>query len=321
MLFRSVMNSCNVALMDIALEMGPDIMWKYFEDFGLFDSTGIDLVGEGDPLIWSEEEFKGPYGTMSVAISSFGQTMKITPIQMITAFAAVINGGHLLEPYLVQTITDKDGNAVYYHETTEVRQVISEATSSTLRGILESVVSDGSGHNATVNGYRIGGKTGTSEKRDEKGDDVICSFMGFAPADDPQVLVLIAYDSPKRSGPGSNYTASGTYISGGNITAPMAGRLIGSILDYIGVEKRYSDDELAGADKPMPYVIGKELTVAKGQVQNAGFECRTVGAGSIVTHQIPAAGVSVPGGSTVVLYLGETAPTDTVEMPSNSLPS
>ena len=140
--------------------------------------------------------------------------------------------------------------------------------------------------------------------------------MGFAPADDPQVLVLIAYDSPKRSGPGSNYTASGTYISGGNITAPMAGRLIGSILDYIGVEKRYSDDELAGADKPMPYVIGKELTVAKGQVQNAGFECRTVGAGSIVTHQIPAAGVSVPGGSTVVLYLGETAPTDTVEMPS-----
>ena len=315
-LTKAVMNSCNVALMDIALEMGPDIMWKYFEDFGLFDSTGIDLVGEGDPLIWSEEEFKGPYGTMSVAISSFGQTMKITPIQMITAFAAVINGGHLLEPYLVQTITDKDGNAVYYHETTEVRQVISEATSSTLRGILESVVSDGSGHNATVNGYRIGGKTGASEKRDEKGDDVICSFMGFAPADDPQVLVLIAYDSPKRSGPGSNYTASGTYISGGNITAPMAGRLIGSILDYIGVEKRYSDDELAGADKPMPYVIGKELTVAKGQVQNAGFECRTVGAGSIVTHQIPAAGVSVPGGSTVVLYLGETAPTDTVEMPS-----
>ena len=254
---------------------------------------------------------------MSVAISSFGQTMKVTPIQMITAFAAVINGGHLLEPYLVQSITDSDGGTVYYHETSEVRQVISETTSDTVRSILESVVANGSGHNASMAGYRIGGKTGTSEKRDEEGDDVICSFMGFAPADDPQVLVLLAYDSPRRSSPGSNYTASGTYISGGNITAPMAGSLIASILDYMGVEKQYSEGELAGAeDTLMPRVIGSELTVAKGTLQNTGFNVRTVGTGSIVTGQLPSPGVSIPGGSTVVLYLDETVPEEQVETPN-----
>lgn len=315
-LTKAVMNSCNVALMDIGAEIGPDIIWKYWEDFGLFDSTGIDLVGEGTPVFWSEEEFKGPYGAQSVATSSFGQTFKVTPIQMITAFASLVNGGHLLEPYLVQSISDQDGNNVFYHETTEVRQVISETTSDIIRGILESVVTSGSGHNAVMNGYRIGGKTGTSEKRDEEGDDVICSFMGFAPADDPQVLVLLAYDSPKRSAPGSNYTTSGTYISGGNITAPMAGKLIASVLDYIGVERQYSDDELVRADAPMPYVVGKELTVAKSQIQNAGFECRTVGAGSIVTHQVPSSGVYIPGGSTVVLYLDENIPAEQVEVPS-----
>ena len=167
-----------------------------------------------------------------------------------------------------------------------------------------------------MSGYRIGGKTGTSEKRDElDNDDVICSFMGFAPVDNPQVLVLVAYDTPKRSAPGSNYIASGTYISGGNIAAPMAGQLIAKILDYIGVEKQYTSDELAGADAYMPYVIGKELTVAKGQLQNAGFECRTVGTGNTVTHQVPAAGVSIPGGSNVILYLGNDAPVAQVETP------
>ena len=317
-LTHAVMNSCNVALMDIGEEIGPDIMWKYWEDFGLFDTTGIDLGGEVGSIMFDEDLFKGPYGEMSVEIASFGQTFKVTPLQMITAFAALINGGHLMQPYLVQTISDEDGNTVYYHETNEVRQVISESTSDKVRGILEQVVGDseGSGHNASMSGYRIGGKTGTSEKRDEEGDDVMCSFMGFAPADDPQVLVLLVYDSPERSGPSSNYTPHGTYISGGNITAPMAGGLIANILDYMGVEKQYTDDELAGADAPMPRVTSLELTVAKGMLQNAGFNCRTVGTGNTVTAQVPAAGVSIPGGSTVILYLGEEAPVGQVETPS-----
>ncbi len=258
-----------------------------------------------------------------MATSSFGQTFGISPIQMITAFASVINGGHLLQPYLVQSITDGDGNTVYYHETTEVRQVISEDTSDKVRNILEQVVStkEGSGHNASQSGYRIGGKTGTSENIaiksiDPNNDDVMCSFMGFAPADDPQVLALLVYDTPQRSAPRSNHTASGTYISGGNIAAPMAGQLIGSILDYMGIERQYSGDELAGPDTPMPKVTGQELTVAKGNLQKAGFECRTVGTGSIVQGQVPAAGASIPSGSTVVLYLGEDAPGEQVAVPS-----
>ena len=318
-LTHAVMNSCNVALMDIAGEIGAETTWKYWEDFGLFEKTGIDLAGEMKGIFWTEEHFKSVNASQELATSSFGQRFKVTPLEMISAFAAVINGGHLFQPYLVQTISDGDGNTVFYHETQEVRQVISESTSDKVRGILEQVVGDpkGSGHNANMIGYRIGGKTGTSEK--EVGNtDVMCSFMGFAPADDPQVLVLVVYDSPKRSAPGSNYTASGTYISGGNIAAPMTGALIANILDYMGIEKQYSSDELVGPDTPMPYVVGKELTVAKGTVQNQGFECRTMGTGSIVTHQVPAAGVSIPSGSNVILYLGDEAPADQVETPDLS---
>ncbi len=320
-LTHAVMNSCNVALMDIGEAIGAETMWRYWEDFGLRETTGIDLGGEVNSIMFDEDTFKGPYGEMSVEIGSFGQTFKVTPIQMITAFASLINGGHLMQPYLVQSIADSDGNTLYYHDPVEVRQVISESTSDKVRGILEQVVGDsaGSGHNASQSGYRIGGKTGTSEKRDElDNDDVMCSFMGFAPADDPQVLVLLVYDSPKRSAPKSNYIASGTYISGGNIAAPMAGALIGSILDYIGVEKQYSSDELTGVDAAMPRVTNLELTVAKGMLQNAGFNCRTVGTGNTVTGQVPAAGVSIPSGSTVVLYLDEEAPTEQVEVPELS---
>ena len=319
-LTKAVGNSCNVALMNIAEEIGPEITWKYWQDFGLMEKTGIDLSGEEKGIFWTEEHFKSINASLELATSSFGQRFKVTPLEMITAFAAVINGGHLLQPYVVQSITDGDGNTTFYHETVEVRQVISESTSEKMRGILESVVANDSGHNASQIGYRIGGKTGTSELLDREkqpgyNKDVMCSFMGFAPADDPRVLVLVVYDTPKRSGVGSSYTAGGTYISGGNIAAPMAGALIANILDYMGIEKQYSADELAGAAAPMPYVVGSELTVAKGAVQSAGFECRTVGTGNVVTHQVPAAGVSIPGGSNVILYLGEEAPDGQVATP------
>lgn len=316
-LTKAVMNSCNVALMEIGARIGADVMWEYFENFGLNDYTGIELY-EGESQLWDEDLFKGPYGALSVATASFGQGLAVTPIQMIRAFSAVINGGHLLTPYLVQSATDSDGNTVYYHEVEEVRQVISESTSETMREILEAVVGGGgSGRNAYMAGYRIGGKTGTSETFDENGQrsqDVICSFMGFAPVDDPQVIVLLAYDTPERAG-GSNYTVSGTYISGGNIAAPMAGELIASILDYLGVEKQYTSDELASTDTTMIRTTGYELTVAKGLLLDRGLNCRTVGNGNIVVDQIPKAGVSIPGGSTVILYLDDTAPTDQVEVP------
>ncbi len=314
-LTEALENSCNVALMDIAEKIGADTFWGYLEDFGLFEATGIDLLGEGDSLFAKEETFTGPYGASSLATYSFGQTFKVTPIQMIRAFSATINGGHLLTPYMVQSAEDSDGNTVYYREVEEMRQVISETTSESIRKMLESVVSKGSGKNAYMSGYRIGGKTGTSEKIGEEGDDVICSFMGFAPVDNPQVIVLLAYDSPERSAPGSNYTPTGTYISGGNITAPMAGKLLGSVLDYLGVEKQYTPEELAAADVRMPHVVGYELTVATSVLSQSGLRARTVGTGNKVVGQIPASYASIPGSSTVILYLSEEAPTDEVEVP------
>ena len=315
-------NSCNDAMMQIAAKMGPELFWDYLENYGFFDSTGIDLYGEGTSVFWpgGEEFFTSIYGETSLAVGSFGQTFKITPIQMITAFASIINGGHLLQPYLVQSISDDSGNNIYYHQVQEVRQVVSEETSATLRTMLESVVASpkASGRNAYMAGYRIGGKTGTSEKRDETTGDLICSFMGFAPVDNPKVLVLLAYDSPAQSVPGSSYTPSGTYISGGNISAPMAGQLIADILDYMGVEKQYTTEELEVADTTMINVTGYELTVAKGLLTDRGIRCRTVGSGNTVTGQLPKSGVTIPGSSTVILYLGEEVPTDKVKVPNLS---
>ncbi len=320
-LTQAVANSCNVALMQIALKLGAEKFYDYLEDYGYRGTTGIDLAGEGTNITLDRASFTGPYGQSSLAVYSFGQTFKTTPIQHITAFASVINGGHLMEPYVVQSIRDDEGSTVYYHEPVEVRQTVSQSTSDTVRGILEYVVNKGSGHNAYQAGYRIAGKTGTSEKidmrtpEDPDNDDVICSFMGYAPADDPKVLVLLAYDTPKRSAPHSNYTADGTYISGGNITAPMAGKLIAGILDYMGVEKQYSAEELSSADVTLRQVTGYELTVAMGRLQGQGLGFRTVGTGQTVVKQVPSAGVSVPGGSTIVLYLGDEAPPEQVEVP------
>lgn len=317
-LTEALENSCNVALMEIAQRMGAETFWEYLEDYGLFDQTGIDLSGEGKSVFWAggKDYFTSANGLSSLAVASFGQTFKVTPIRMITSFASVINGGHLLEPYVVEKISDSDGNTVSYHETTEIRQVVSEETSSKIREMLESVVANGTGKNAYMAGYRIGGKTGTSEKRDETTDDVVVSFMGFAPADNPQVLVLVALDSPKRKSNGSMYTASGTYISGGNMAAPIAGQLIAEILDYMGVEKQYTQSELSGTDTVVPSLVGGDLATAQKTLEKQGFAYRTVGSGGAVTGQIPAAGLSIPGGSTVILYMGEEVPDDQVEVPN-----
>lgn len=323
-LTETLMNSCNVALMEIALKMGAETFWKYLEDYDLMNKTGIDLGGEGSSLFLDKDTFTSEIGLSSLAVYSFGQTFKVTPIRMITSFASVINGGHILTPYVVDTVTDPLGNTLYHHETEEVRQVLSEETSATMRKMLEQVVSIGTGKNAYISGYRIGGKTGTSEKRDEVGDDYIVSFMGFAPADDPQILVLLAFDSPERAKEGSKYTPGGTYISGGRIAAPVCGELIADILNYLGVEKEYtSADEYSKADVFVPPVVGKTLLDAQAALKASGLSSRVVGDGDTVTAQIPTSGTAIPGDSQVVLYMGVDAPTDAVTVPdlSNKSPS
>lgn len=296
---HALMNSCNPAMIQIGQKIGNNIFYDYMKDFGLLEKTGVDMQGEGIGYFWPQDQFKN--NIVSLATASFGQRFQITPIELITALSSVINGGHLMEPYVVQSVTDSNGNVVQYHEPTEVRQVISQQTSDLVRSMMESVVGDGgTGKNAFVNGYRIGGKTGTSQTRQE--GHLITSFVGFAPADDPEIIVLLAFDHPKPSAPGSNLTSGGHYISGGNMAAPMAGQLIADILDYMGVQKEGGP---ATGDVMVPNVNGKTLDAAQAALKSAGLSWKIVGKGGTVTDQTPKGGTAIPSGSTVVLYLGE----------------
>ena len=284
-LAKAVANSCNPAFVTIGQKLGAE---KFYDYRPRDEFTHVDL-----------------------AAASFGQRFTTTPLQLLTAASAVINGGHLMQPYVVSRVTDAEGNVVQSGQPTEVRQVVSEQTSQRCRTILEGVVNGGTGHNAAVEGYRIGGKTGSSQTL--YGDDyTIVSFLGFAPADDPQVIILLAYNSPKPAYPGGNTTAGGWYISGGNMAAPMAGELLEDILGYLGVERAYT----ASADVLVPNLVGLDLASATASLEKSGLSLRTVGEGETVTGQIPAAGASIPGGSQVVLYLGEEVPTDQVTVPS-----
>ena len=313
-LTEAVGNSCNPAFMEIGQRLGKDKFYQYFESFGLMENTGIDLPGEASlkNAIWSKEKM----GPVELATASFGQRFEITPLQMICAFSAVINGGNLVKPYVVQSVSTEDGTVIQNTRTEVVRQVISAETSQRAADILEKVVSEGTGGNAYVAGYRIGGKTGSSEVRTEE-DHTLVSFMGYAPAEDPQVIVLLGYDRPlpKELGVHCNIIADGTYISGGNMAAPMAGPLIAEILDYMGIEKVYSADESAAVDVAMPKVTGKSLDDARKDLEKKNLKCRTIGEGDTVSRQVPAANTSIPGGSTVILYLGDAAPETSGEVP------
>ena len=239
---QALQNSCNIAFAHIALKLGGDRFYDYIQRFGVMEKTGVDLVGESKGVFFDKALVTDTekWGTASLTSGSFGQTFKITPLQLVRAIAAVVNGGYLMEPYIVSEVVDVDGNTVLKQEPTAVRQVISEETSKTMRTLVESVVTEGTAKNAKVYGYSIGGKTGTSEKIDvfdENGQrvlDKIVSFVGIAPMDDPQYIVLVALDTPSRS--------TGMYISGGVMAAPTVGAVMADILPYLGVQQVLPDD-------------------------------------------------------------------------------
>jgi len=310
-LAEAVQNSCNPAFIAIGQRLGTEKFWKYFQAFGMTETTGIDLPGEANGLNWDAD-----MSIVDLAVASFGQRFTVTPLQMICGFAATINGGDLVKPYVVQSVRTKDGTVVQNTEPTVVRQVVSQETSRRAAAILESVVADGTGGNAYVAGYRIGGKTGSSETDEE--DRTIVSFMGFAPADDPQVIVLLAYDrpEPRELGVHCDWSTTGVYISGGNMAAKKAGPLIAQILDHMGVEKKYSAEESAAVDVAAPRVTGKTVSAAQTDLGKKGLKYRTIGEGDTVSRQVPAAGAQVPRGSTVILYLGDAAPEETGTVPN-----
>lgn len=315
-LAEAVQNSCNPAFMMIGQKLGAEKFYDYFEAFGLTEETGIDLPGEAKGIDWGRDYFTSAEGHLSLATASFGQRFTVSPLQLLSAFSATVNGGYLMQPYVLQSISDPDGTIIRQTEPTVVRQVVSEQTSRRAAEILESVVSEGTGRNAYVAGYRIGGKTGTAEGEVGVYDEEIVSFVGFAPANDPEVIALLYFDTPKHASPRSKYGSTGYYISGGQMAAPLAGQLIADVLDYLGVERQYTEAEAAAADVSVPKLTGYDLDTAKAALKRKNLTCRTVGDGTVVTGQIPAVGASIPGNSTVILYMGEEAPADQVPVPN-----
>ena len=301
-LTQSVGNSCNPAFINYGLRVGNEKFYEYMESFGLMGTTGVDLGGEAVGVFASPDSFT----QLDLACYAFGQNFTVTPLGLIAAQAACVNGGYLHTPYLVERITDSEGSVVYRHDDTPVWQVISEETSAVVRECLEYVVASGTGKNGQVAGYRIGGKTGTADKG--QSGDVVVSFLCFAPADDPQVIMLITMDTPSR--------ATGVYVSGGNMVAPTASSVMSEILPYLGIEPSYSAEELLGMDTTVPNVIGMSVDEAKAKLKERVLSCRVEGDGDTITDQTPAGGAIIPGKSVVILYANEKKSTDKCVVPT-----
>ena len=327
-LTQAVQHSCNVAFVNIGQRVGAESFYKYCEGFGFLElspdpdamlsaTTGIDLAGESGSIWWSKNTFCSEKNLSQLAAASFGQTFTITPLQLITAVSACVNGGRLMKPYVVRQMLNSDGTTAYEREPCLVRQVISAETSEKVRTILEQVVGDsrdGTGRNAAVPGYRIGGKTGTSEKvslEAQTGEkEYIVSFIGFAPADKPRIALLVFLDTPSSK--------SGIYISGGQMAAPVVGNMLADILPYMGIEAQYSAEELAGMDVSMPQLTGLGMSDAARTLRDAGLKYRNIGEGDIVTSQLPEAGCTIAAGSEVILYFDREPSRELETMPELS---
>lgn len=306
-LVQGTMNSCNPFFIYLGQLLGTETFFDYFEAFGFTQKTGIDLPGEAST--------KGLYhdrdmSLMDLAVESFGQNFSITPIQMITACAAIANGGYLVQPHVVSQIVDNDGNIIKTADTTVKRQVISEETSKRVSKILQENATSGTAKNGYVAGYRIAGKTGTSEKVGADGkvgsdNKYIASYCGFAPADDPQYAVLVFFDEP-----------TGDSYYGGAVAGPVFAKIMEEILPYLNVETKYTEDEAGSVGVSAPNVIGKTVSEATNELTNSGLKILVKGSGDTVIEQTPDPGSSVPSGGTVVVYTDEASMNQTVTVPN-----
>ena len=314
-LTQCLQHSCNVAMIQIAQKVGAEKYYEYVDAFGFNDKTGIELAGEAGSLWWDSELFCNPYNQTQLAAASFGQTFNITPLQLVRAISAVVNGGNLMRPYLVKEIVSADGVTISRNEPTVIRQVISEETSGIMRSMLEQVVCDkveGTGKNAYVAGYRVGGKTGTSTDTVQEAKtgrkEYIVSFIGVAPMDDPQICILVLLDDPDE--------ACGVYVSGGNMGAPTVGNMMADILPYLGVEANYTDEEKEFMDRSVPNLVGLPLQVAQQRLVEQGLTYRVIGAGDQITLQMPDANSVVAAQSQIVLFADGTPSEDLEEVPN-----
>ena len=308
---QALQNSCNIAFAHIALKLGGERFYDYIKTFGILEKTGIDLAGESKGIFFDKSLVTDTdkWGTASLTSGSFGQTFKITPLQLVRAIASVVNGGYLLEPYIVSEILDESGKSLLKNEPTVVRQTISKETSDTMRTLIQSVVTEGTAKNAAVAGFSIGGKTGTSEKIDvfdengQRVQDKIVSFVGIAPMEDPEYIVLAALDTPSRE--------TGIYISGGVMAAPTVGAVMEKILPYLGVERQFSPETPEGRKILLEELTGLTPEEAEAKLKTQGLTARFIGTGERVVAQLPEPGRTVPGNSQILLYL-EGMPEETM---------
>ena len=307
---QALQNSCNIAFAHIALKLGGERFYDYIQRFGILEKTGIDLAGESKGVFFDKKLITDTdkWGTASLTSGSFGQTFKLTPLQLVRAIASVVNGGNLLEPYIVSEVVDADGVTLLRQEPTVVRTTISKQTSDTMRELIRSVVTEGTAKNANVAGFSIGGKTGTSEKIDvfdENGQrvlDKIVSFVGIAPMENPEYIVLAALDTPSRS--------TGIYISGGVMAAPTVGAIMADILPYLGVERSTEGDPVTLSD-----LSGMTIKEAKAALKDTKLTIVSQGEGETITGQLPAAGQQLAPDSQVLVYLGEPTQARLVTVP------
>ncbi|MEG1925462.1 MAG: penicillin-binding transpeptidase domain-containing protein [Ruthenibacterium sp.] len=292
--FGGLDNSCNPYFIQLSWQLGVDTFCDYMQAFGFYEKTGIDLPNEAQSNLYKREKM----GITELSSSSFGQSSTVTPLAMITAVSAAVNGGDLVQPYLVQQVLDSDGNILENHETVVKRQAISAETSATIASLLEQSVDGHHNKAAYLAGYRVGGKSGTSQKQsvivgNEDDHLRIASFVGFAPADDPQVAVLIVLDEP-NSPTGLSY--------GGTLCGPVVRNVLADVMPYLNVNPEYSDADKATMETPVPTVIEKTVSEAEALLNETGFNYVVNGAGDKVTYQYPAAGTLLRRQSTIVLY-------------------
>lgn len=302
---HGLMNSCNPFFITVGQRLGAEKFYKYFEAFGFTERTGIDLPSETAPVEGQSYHTLKQLGVVELASSSFGQTFETTAIQMLTAVNTIANGGKMMKPYIVSSVLDEEGNTISTTRPTVKRQVISEKSAAKVADMMEHVVSEGTGKNAYVAGFRLAGKTGTSEKLaggGKKEGKYVASFVCFAPANDPKISMLIVIDEPVGQ------------INGGQIATPVAAEVAEATLNYLDVDPQYTAKELANLGEETPSVTG--LPLSKAREALSGFTIKTVGEGNTVISQMPAAGQLIPKNGVVVLYTDKTSEKKKVTVPN-----
>lgn len=303
---QAICNSCNPAFIQIGQLVGMNKFNQYYQGFGFSQKTGIDLPGEAEDTFWAE----GTMTDVDLAVASFGQNFSITPIQMITAVSAVANGGYVLEPYVVSKITDSQGNVIKNVEKTVKRQAISEATSDKMNEILGYNTATAGATAGYVAGYKIAGKTGTSEKIGSEtishfSEDYIASCCGYAPADDPQIAMLVFFDTP-----------SGDAYYGSQVASPVFINIMSEVLPYLEIKTEYTESELEYVDVSAGDYTGISVSEAEEAAKADGFTTTVKGSGDKVISQIPAVSAKVPTGGNIVLYTDDTSRDETVMVPN-----